>query len=42
MFHDGSKNTYSFSNYKSKVTTNNSDFTFPKTKYPKVKQVDLR
>lgn len=39
---DGSKNTYSFSNYKSKVTTNNSDFTFPKTKYPKVKQVDLR
>lgn len=39
---DGSKNTYSFSNYKSKVTTNNSDFTFPKAKYPKVKQVDLR
>jgi len=39
---DGSKNTYTFSNYKSKVATTDNDFVFPKAKYPKAKQIDLR
>ncbi len=39
---DGSKNTYTFSNYKAKVSVSNADFVFPKDKYPKAKQVDLR
>ncbi|MBR1775381.1 MAG: outer membrane lipoprotein carrier protein LolA [Bacteroidales bacterium] len=36
------KYIYTFSNYKPNVTTTAKDFTFDKTKYPKVKIVDLR
>lgn len=39
---DGTKNTYTFSNYKSKVSTQQSDFVFPKSKYPQTKEIDLR
>lgn len=39
---DGTKNTYTFSNYKSKVSTQQSDFVFPKFKYPQAKEIDLR
>lgn len=39
---DGTKNTYTFSNYKSKVSTQQSDFVFPKSKYPQAKEIDLR
>ncbi|MDO5760582.1 MAG: outer membrane lipoprotein carrier protein LolA, partial [Bacteroidota bacterium] len=38
---DGSKNTYTFSNYKSKVSTKQNDFAFPKSQFPNAKQVDL-
>lgn len=39
---DGTKNTYTFSNYKSKVSTQQSDFVFPKSKHPQAKEIDLR
>ncbi|MBR1769284.1 MAG: outer-membrane lipoprotein carrier protein LolA [Bacteroidales bacterium] len=39
---DDSKNIYTFSNYKTKVKATDSDFVFPKSKYPNVKVVDLR
>ncbi len=39
---DGTKNTYTFSNYKSKVPTQQSDFVFPKSKHPQAKEIDLR
>ncbi|MBQ9311424.1 MAG: hypothetical protein IJ213_00070 [Bacteroidales bacterium] len=40
--YEGTTYTYTFTNYKSKIQTQPTDFTFPKSKYPKAKTVDLR
>lgn len=40
--YNGGKYIYTFSNYKPNVAVSSKDFTFDKTKYPKVKTVDLR
>lgn len=40
--YSGSKYHYTFTNYITKKNVSNKDFTFDKSKFPKVKVVDLR